>query len=110
MHNTYESVHKTNIDGFDIDLSIMPEDTPIDWDFESEEEKQHLLDRINDGELLYFVAKVTASKHGIELGTDYLGGCCYDRVSEFLNDPYFAQMMDSAIDEAKNNINKLIEA
>ena len=41
MHNTYESVHKTNIDGFDIDLSIMPEDTPIDWDFESEEEKQH---------------------------------------------------------------------
>jgi hypothetical protein len=58
---------------------------------------------------LYFIAKVTASKHGIELGTDYLGGCCYDRISEFLNDPYFSDMVDNVITEAKETIKKLTE-
>ena len=106
----YTSQHKTTAEGFDIELSIMDEDMPPDWDFESEDERQQLFEKINTGETLYFIAKVTASKHGIELGTDYLGGCCYNRMSEFLNDPYFAQMIDNAIAEAQDNIKQLTGA
>ena len=107
--NHFESVHTTEIDGFVIELSVTPETDTPDWDFVSEEDRQDTLDRINNGYLLWFVAKVTASKLGIVLGTEYLGGCCYERISEFLNDPYFVDMVDQAIAEAKNNIQLLVE-
>jgi hypothetical protein len=41
--------------------------------------------RIDNGELCWFMAEVTASKDGIELGTDYLGGCCYASPQEFIS-------------------------
>lgn len=106
----YETVHTEENDGFTITLSITPETAAPDWYFESEEEEQHLLDQINDGDLMYFVAKVTASKNGIELGNDYLGGCCYESVEDFIVGGYFSDMVDTAIDEAKKAIHSLIEA
>lgn len=101
---SFEIVHETIKDGFNITLSILPEETPLDWDFESEEERQEFMNKINNGYLLYFVAKVEASKLGIALGIDYLGGCVYRDIQEFLEDGYFADMVDNAILEAKTNL------
>ena len=95
------------IDGFEIVLSIAPETMEPDWDFETEEERQELFERINNGSLVWFVAKVTASKNGIELASDYLGGCCYESISEFVKDGYYSDMVQNTISEARNAIIKL---
>ena len=38
------------------------------------------------------------------LGTEYLGGCCYDTVQEFLRDGYFEGMVDEAVSEARSTV------
>lgn len=53
---------------------------------------------------VWFSAKVSAWKDGKELGTAYLGCCCYTTEEEFYTkykDDYFADMVDEAIAEAK---------
>lgn len=100
----WETVHTETRDGFDIELALAPEDKAPDWDFESEDERQETARRIDNGSLLWFVARVTASRHGVALGTDYLGGCCYDTVQEFLRDGYYAGMVEQALSEARDTV------
>jgi len=97
-------------DGFELKLYFEPEYSPIDWDFESEDQERELHDKIESGELLYFCAKVTASKNGIELGVDYLGGCVFEGETDFMDsDGYYNYMCEQAISEAKTAI-KLLTA
>jgi hypothetical protein len=105
----WETAHKETVDGFDIVLSVTPEDMPPDWD-ETEEERAETLRKIDDGVWAYFVARVEARKEGITLGTAYLGGCCYESVRQFVEEGgYYGDMVDDAIDEAKAMIKKLKE-
>jgi hypothetical protein len=105
---TWETAHKETRDGFEIVLSVTPEDMPPDWD-ETEEERAETLRKINDGVWVYFVARVEARKEGITLGTAYLGGCCYDSVAQFVKEDgdYYGGMVDDAIIDAKAMIQKL---
>lgn len=105
--NYWETVHAEIRDGFKIELAITPEDKAPDWEFESEEQRQDTSRRIDNGDLLWFVARVTASRHGVTLGTDYLGGCCYDSVQDFLRDEYYFGMIDEAVGDARRMIEKL---
>jgi hypothetical protein len=103
----WETAHKETVDGFDIVLSITPEDMPPDWD-ETEEQRAETLRKIDNGTLAYFIAKVEASKHGVLLATEYLGGCCYDNVEQFVKDgDYYGDMVAEATKEAKAMIKKL---
>jgi len=103
----WETAHKETRDGFEIVLSVKPEDMPPHWD-ETEEERAETLRKINDGVWAYFVARVEARKEGITLGTAYLGGCCYDSVSQFVKEgDYYGDMVDEAVDEARKTIAKL---
>lgn len=102
-----ELLHTEIQDGFEINLYALPEYDSPDWDFENEEEKAQLLKRIDRGQVLWFCAKVTASKAGVELGSDYLGGCCYDSIEQFTSDGYYADMKATAINEAKAKIQEL---
>jgi hypothetical protein len=105
----WETAHKETVDGFDIVLSVTPEDMPPDWD-ETEEERAETLRKIDDGVWAYFVARVEARKEGITLGTAYLGGCCYESVRQVVEEGgYYGDMVDDAIDEAKAMIKKLKE-
>jgi hypothetical protein len=106
----YETIHTEKAAGFDIVFSVTYEDHEPDWDFENEEDKQDLLRRINQGDLVWFVARVQAFKNGIELGTDYLGGCCYDSYMQFVEEGgYYRDMVENAISEARATIAKLTE-
>lgn len=52
----------------------------------------------------FFIAKVSAWLDGQELGTAYLGACCYKTTNEFYTtyrDEYFADMVEEALGEAK---------
>ena len=100
--------HELHQDGFCITLELLPEYTAPDWDFENEEEKRCLLRRIEQGDILWFTAKVSASKLGIELGTEYLGGCCYESVDQFIQPGgYFTDMVAAAIKEARRTLARL---
>jgi len=97
-------------EGFEINLTLEPEYEQPDWDFESEQQKQDLLDKIESGELLWFVAKVTASKCGVELAVDYIGGCCYKSIDDFIeNSGYYEDMKQTCINNAKEKILELVK-
>lgn len=104
----FETVHEETRDGFDIALAFAPEYDAPDWDFESDEERAETLRKIENGSLLWFVARVTASRAGTVLGTDYLGGCCYASAEEFMApDGYYPDMVDAAIGEAREHLKRL---
>ena len=106
MH--YETIHTETAAGFDIVFSVAPETDAPDWDFDSEEDRQDLIDRINDGRLAWFVARVQAFKNGILLGTDYLGGCCYDSPMQFVNaSDYYGDMVENVVAEAREALEQL---
>ena len=106
----YETVHVSTAAGFDIVLSVTPEDFAPVWDFESEEDKQDILRRIENGDLVWFFARVQAFKNGIELGSDYLGGCCYKSYAQFVvASDYYADMVENVVSQARENIAKLCE-
>lgn len=108
MSTYWEEVHEEEKDGFTIKLSVTPEDMEPDWDFETEEDRQQILDDINSGRLAWFIAKVQAFKNGVPLGVDYLGGCCYDSVKDFVKEnDYYGDMVDSVISQSKGIIQKL---
>lgn len=112
MYSHYETIHTEERDGFTIQLAVTIEYDEPDWDFESEEQRQDTIERINDGRLAYFIARVSASKNDIKLATDYLGGCCYQSTDDFINEPagYYQDMVEQVLNEAKSNIQKLCEA
>ena len=103
----YEMVHQETRDGFDIVLSFAPEDTEPDW-FMTEGEKIDLFDKIDRGVLLWFMARVEVKKAGITLGADYLGGCCYESVSDFVRGGYYKDMINEAMREARKTISELV--
>ena len=93
-------------DGFEIVLSFAPEDMEPDWDM-TPEEKADVYDKINRGVLLWFCARVEAKRAGITLGTDYLGGCCYDSIDDFIRGDYFDDMTNQALEAAKRTIDAI---
>ena len=57
-----------------------------------------------------FIAKVTAERHGIELASDYLGGCIYETEEDFYvkyKGDYFADMANTVVKEANEMIENL---
>ena len=106
----WERAHTEECEGFTIVLETEFCQDPPDWDFESEEDKQNTLDKIDNGEWQYFNAKVYASKAGIEFPADYLCGCCYASVAEFVkNNDYYADLKASALQYARDAIAELIK-
>jgi hypothetical protein len=103
----YEMVHQETRDGFDIVLSFAHENHAPDWDM-TEEEKTDLFDKIDRGVLLWFMARVEVKKAGITLGADYLGGCCYESVSDFVRGGYYEDMINEAMREARKTISELV--
>ena len=92
-------------DGFDIRFSVLPEMYHPNDHFDDDGEIARAIDA---GEYEWFVACVTASKNGIKLGEEYLGGCCYSTFEAFMTeDGYFPDMVDAAIAQAKDAIASL---
>ena len=107
----YETIHTTTAAGFEIRVSVTQEYDKLDREFEDEADRQDTLDRIYRGDLVWFVARVEALKEGIVLGTDYLGGCCYDSYDQFIeSSDYFGQMVETAVEEARSTIAKLCKS
>ncbi len=112
MRIHYELIHEEQTEGFVIRFYVTPEDMhPRDCFDESEHDIAELCDKIDRGDYAWFVAKVTASKAGVELADEYLGANLYENVRDFVADnDYYADMRAEVIRAAKEKINELTEA
>ena len=105
-----ELVHEEEYKGLVIKLFLLPEyeyEYP-DWEMTEDEEKE-LYKKIRNGDLLWFIAKVESSIDGHVLATDYLGGCCYESVEDFINDDYYSDMKETVFENACKEIENLIK-
>ena len=107
MH--WELIHEEQAEGFTIRFYATPEDThPRDLFDPTVEDIDQLCRDIDNGRFTWFTAKVTASKNGIELASDYLGGNLYENVRDFVSDnDYYADMRARVIEEANETIHVL---
>lgn len=103
-------IKQETIEGFLISFYALPPDDDINCSFEPEDAKI-TIDKINSGEYVHFIAKITGSKNGIELADSYLSSCIYSSYDEFWNikEDYCADMIDEVIIEARKNIAELIK-
>ena len=107
--NRYQLEHSEQYQGFTIRFYSEYEHThPREsfddtcWDI------QELCDKIDNGDYVWFTAKVTASKNGIELASDYLSCCLYESVMQFVTeDGYYNDMRQTVINEAHKTIELL---
>ena len=107
--NHYELIHTEQYKGFDISFYATPEHMhPRDSFDDSITDIDELCDKIDNGDYVWFTAKVTASKNGIELASDYLGGCLYESFMQFVSyEDYYADMRSTVIFEANKAIQML---
>lgn len=99
-----ELIHTEERDGFYIRFYAMPEDTDPSGEFD---DGGFTARQIAEGNMEWFVACVTASKAGVELGADYLGGCAYESAADFLEELYYEDMAAAAINEAQEKLAEL---
>lgn len=102
----YHQINLKPVNGFDITLEALDENGTIEGTMD-DEILEEILPKIQSGELQRFCAKVSVSIDGIVLGTDYLGECIYKDLEDFSvveADGYLSDMIETAIDEAKNNL------
>lgn len=106
----YETIKTEDTQDFHIVCSVAYEEIhPRDSFDDSCHDVDEICQKIDSGEYVWFMVRVEAYRHGILLGTDYLGGCLYNNYQEFLNDVYYEDMVYNAIFDAKHNLSKLAE-
>jgi hypothetical protein len=103
-----QTIHTFTQDGFDIRYAVFPEHIHPNDQFDDEGETARAIDA---GDYEWFVACVTASKNGVELHAEYLGGCCYRTYEDFMAEGgYFDDMVADAIGMAKQHTQGLADA
>jgi len=101
----WELINTETRDGFTIHAYAAPEDTDPNDQFDDDGE---IAEAIRNGVYEWFMVKVTASKAGVELAQDYLGGCCSKNVSDFISDwGSYEAMVTCVMDDAKSKIAEL---
>ena len=101
VDKTYEDLHPADC----FDTSIDP-DTGLPY-FDVDE----MCQKIDAGDLEWFMLRVRVLLDGHEFGSHYLGGCLYDwnKVSDVLTDGTAEDMIYEAMNEAKREVGRLRE-
>ena len=109
MNDIIETIDLGNHKGFDLKINALVEYLPVSDLFDiDEKELSNIYDKLDKYELMWFCANVSAYKNGIKLSDDYLGGCLYESLEQFINDgDYIEDMKETVIKEAKQVIEEL---
>ena len=103
---SWETIHTEDLEGFHIEFAVAPEDMDPADSFEFPED----IEAVRSGKWLWFQVRCTASKAGVVLGSDYLGGCAYETYADFLTpDGYAADMRTQAIAEARAKLAEIAQ-
>jgi hypothetical protein len=104
----YTELARYERDGFGIIVDKTWED--IDpWDQLSEcfDDQKQLYADIDNGKYEWFMLRVRVMVEDLELATEYLGGCLYERAEDVLTDGTAEDLVYQAIEEAKGSVYRL---
>lgn len=103
----WENIHTDRVAGFDIVVSVAPEEIDPNDLFDDDGESARA---IAEGRYAWFMVRVEVQRHGVTLGTDCLGGCCYESPQEFIKTSgYYEDMVESAVNDARDTLAKITE-
>lgn len=96
-------------DGFDIIVDKTWEDiSPRDCFDDTVTDLDELCRKIDSYDLDWFMLRVRVMLDGHELGSHYLGGCCYEDAREVLKDGTAEDLIHEAMREAREEARRLI--
>ncbi len=102
MRAHWETIWAFKTSRFEVRCEVTPEDmNPADC-FEFEDD----IEAVRDGRVDWFTTRVIVLFDGLEIGTDYLGGCACYRASDFVEgqerNGYFRDMVRAAVTDARS--------
>lgn len=104
----YEELAKYHRDGFDIVVDKTWEDIDPRGQFDLPDIEEILM-KIDEGTYDWFMLRVRVFFDAHEMGSHYLGGCCYEDARTVLTDGTAEDCISQAMDEAKQEIIRLRE-
>lgn len=110
MTRDRELIHVENRDGFTLATYRLPEFDAPEGHFCSgdDDADAQLCADIHSGRYDWFAVEVCASREGVELASDYLGGCCYSSAADFVTaGDYWPDMCAEAVTAARAVIGRL---
>ena len=108
MARYYDTIAEFERNGYDIIVDKSYEDLdPKDcFDDELFDIKEMYAD-IDSGRLDWFMLRVRVMVEGLELSSEYLGGCLYKDAREVLTDGTAEDLIDQALEQAKTQVYRL---
>lgn len=107
MQRYYDTIAEFDRDGFHIIVDKTWEEIdPRDCFDDSCHDMDEMCRKIDDGTYEWFMLRVRVMVEGLELGSNYLGGCLYDwnKVNDVLTDGVAEDSIYEAMREAKSQV------
>lgn len=106
----YDTIHTETRGGFDVIVDKTWEDIPVrDCFDDSCYDIRDMEQKVENGDLDWFMLRVRVLFEGHEFGSAYLGGCMYDwnKVKDVLTDGTAEDLIFEAMEEAKKEVQRL---
>ena len=108
MTRYYDELAQYERDGFEIIVEKTYEDMhPRDSFDDSCHDIDEICKDIDRGHLDWFMLRVRVLVEGLELSSEYLGGCLYEDPKEVLTDGTAEDIIDMALEHAKSQVYRL---
>ena len=108
MTRYYDTIAEFERDGYDIIVDKSYEDMhPSDSFDDSCHDIQEICRKIDNGTYDWFMLRVRVMVEGLELASEYLGGCLYSDAREVMTDGVAEDLIDQAMTTAKTQVYRL---
>lgn len=102
----YDELATYERDGYDIIVDKTWEDFDPRGCFDTED-ADDICCKIRSGDLDWFQLRVRVLVEGLEIGSAYLGCCCYENAGQVLTDDTATELVDQAMREAESKVYRL---
>jgi hypothetical protein len=102
----YDELAVYEREGYTIIVDKTYEDLDPKQCFEADDLPE-LYEKINNGTYDWFMLRVRVLVEGLELDTEYLGGCCYEDAREVLTDGTAEDIIAQSMANAKKDVYRL---
>ena len=102
----YDELAQYERDGFTIIVDKTYEDLDPRGQFDTDDIEEIIKD-IDRGHIEWFMLRVRVLVEGLELSSEYLGGCLYEDPREILTDGTAEDIIDTAMTDAKKQVYRL---
>ena len=108
MQQYYDELAQYEREGFSIIVDKTYEDMhPRDCFDDTCYDIREMCQKIDNGTYDWFMLRVRVMVEGLELSSEYLGGCLYSDAREVLTDGIAEDLIDQALEQAKMQVYRL---